>query len=253
MQKTTNKLLIYLLFVTITVLTILSLNCCKNIYSKNIIHNQNDTSFLQQKNMTTIQLYIKRYIITLKTKKIYKIFANIDYLIFKLINSKIKINIIDFFIIPFSFCDSVNFNISFFIMITIYIYILLKNRKNTFKNDLIILLISLIVGIIITYYLKHLFLRQRPINIFDKQKINLFFEKDKSFSFPSGHTEITINASTFMYMFIKKYWYIYFIFSIFSCFYRIYAGIHFPSDIIASIIIGISSSYITIFTLKKYI
>jgi undecaprenyl-diphosphatase len=243
MQKTTNKLFICLLFTIIIVLKILPPNYCKNIYSKNTTHNQNNTT----------QLYIKKYITILKTKKIYKKFINIDYLIFELINSKIKTKMIDFFIMPFSYCDSINFNISFFIMITVYINILLKNRKNTFKNDLIILLVSLIVGVIVTYYLKYFFLRRRPINIFDKKKINLFFEIDKNFSFPSGHTEITINTSTSMFIFIKKYWYIYLIFSIFSCFYRIYAGIHFPSDVIASIIIGIFSSYITIFILKKYI
>jgi undecaprenyl-diphosphatase len=245
MQKTTNKLKLFmcLLFTIIIVLKILPQNYCKNIYLKNTIHNQNNKT----------QLCIKKYITILKTKKIYKKFISIEYLIFELINSKIKTKIIDFFIMPFSYCDSINFNISFFIMITVYINILLKNRKSTFKNDLIILLISLIVGMIATYCLKYLFLRRRPINIFDKKKINLFFEIDKNFSFPSGHVEITINTSTSMFIFIKKYWYIYLIFSIFSCFYRIYAGIHFPSDVIASIIIGIFSSYITIFVLKKYI
>jgi undecaprenyl-diphosphatase len=243
MKKITSKLFICSLFAIIIVLKMLPSNHCKNIHLKNTTHNQNNTT----------QLYIKKYITILKTKKIYKKFTKIDYLIFELVNSKIKTKIIDFFIIPFSYCDSINFNVSFFIMITIYIYILLKNRKNTFKNDLIILLISLIVGIIITYYLKYFFLRKRPINIFDKKKINLFFEIDKNFSFPSGHAEITINTSTSMFIFVKKYWYIYLIFSIFLCFYRIYAGIHFPSDVIASIIIGIFSSYTTILILKKYI
>lgn len=72
-------------------------------------------------------------------------------------------------------------------------------------------------------------------------------------SFPSGHTEIAVAVSTFMFIQVKKYWYLYIFFAVFSGFYRIYAGSHFPSDVFVGALIGIVSAYIIVELSKKHI
>ncbi|MDR1928492.1 MAG: phosphatase PAP2 family protein [Endomicrobium sp.] len=184
-------------------------------------------------------------------KKFKQEFEKLDHIIFRLINSRLKSKILDFCVIPVSYCDSINFNISFFITLSISILILWKHKNHKFKNSVALLLIILIIGIVMTYFLKHIFAKPRPLTIFNSN-INTLFEKEYTFSFPSGHTEIAVSTCTFMFITVRKYWYLYIILAIYSGFYRIYTGLHFPSDILMGTIIGFLLTYIIIILLKKY-
>ena len=57
---------------------------------------------------------------------------------------------------------------------------------------------------------------------------------------------------TTMLLLIPKYWYIYLILAFGTGFERIYAGCHFPFDVICGALEGIIVSYIMVKLFKKY-
>jgi undecaprenyl-diphosphatase len=186
------------------------------------------------------------------SKDLFQEFIRFDYNVFSFINSNLKCKFLDFYMAPISYCDSINFNVSFFAILIISILILWKNKKNHFWNNLVLLSIILAIVAVVIYFLKHCFERPRPLSIFSDKNINLLFEKAYSNSFPSGHTEIIVAICTFMFITVRKYWYWYIIIASMTGFYRIYSGTHFPSDVLAGAMLGIIFAYIIIILFKKY-
>ncbi|MDR0977448.1 MAG: phosphatase PAP2 family protein [Endomicrobium sp.] len=109
----------------------------------------------------------------------------------------------------------------------------------------------IILGAAIVHFLKHYLARPRPLQEFGSD-VNIIYEKVYANSFPSGHTELAFSLCVFMFIMVKKYWYIYIFFALASGFYRIYAGNHYPSDILGGAAIGIFCAYAVIYLFKKY-
>jgi membrane-associated phospholipid phosphatase len=176
-----------------------------------------------------------------------------DYSVFKFINSNLKSKFLDFYISLISYCDFKYFNLSFFLILIISIGILWNNKKECFWTDLILLVCILAIGAIITLFLKHHFQRLRPLKVLGNKNINTFFEEIyRNDSFPSGHTQLAFSICTFMFIVVKKYWYWYLILALGVSFERIYAGYHFPFDVLAGAVIGIVSAYATGALFRKY-
>jgi undecaprenyl-diphosphatase len=55
-----------------------------------------------------------------------------------------------------------------------------------------------------------------------------------------------------MFIVVRKYWYWYLILALGVSFERIYAGSHFPLDVLAGAVIGIISAYATVVLFRKY-
>jgi undecaprenyl-diphosphatase len=175
-----------------------------------------------------------------------------DHSVFKFINSNLKSKFLDFYVSLISYCDSRYFNLSFFVILIISIEILWNNKKERFWTVMILLASILAIGTIITLFLKHYFERLRPLKILGDKNVNTFFEKIYYNAFPSEHTQIAFSVCTFMFVIVRKYWYWYLILALGVSFERIYAGSHFPSDVLAGAAIGILSAYATIVLFRKY-
>jgi membrane-associated phospholipid phosphatase len=176
-----------------------------------------------------------------------------DHSVFKFINSNLKSNFLDFYTSLISYCDSKYFNLSFFVILITSTGILWNNKKEHFWTDLILLVGILTIGAIITFFLKHYFERLRPLKVLGEKNINTFFEKIyHNDAFPSGHAQIAFSICTFMFIVVKKYWYWYLILALGVSFERIYAGCHFPFDVLAGAIIGTISAYATVSLFRKY-
>jgi membrane-associated phospholipid phosphatase len=181
--------------------------------------------------------------LNLETKKnLRKELLKFDHFVFKFFNSNLKSKFLDFFTMTISYCDAKNFNLSFFIILTICIFILWKNKKECFWTKLTLMVSVMAVGAVIVHFLKHYFERSRPLEVFG-ENTNILFEKIYTLSFPSGHTELAFSLCTFMFIMVKKYWYLYILFAFSLGFYRIYAGSHFPSDVLVGALIGVFSAY----------
>lgn len=134
------------------------------------------------------------------------------------------------------------------ILLTVF---LLFNKKYRFVG--IISLISLILCLfIVNIGMKPTFSRLRPFQVIDN--LNLLIPAPKDFSFPSGHAAASFVMVYIFYKHIKKYFIIILIIASLISFSRIYLTVHFPSDVIVGIILGLFSGYLgnkIYFSIKK--
>jgi undecaprenyl-diphosphatase len=153
---------------------------------------------------------------------------------------------------PQSYCDAKSFNLNFLIILTISIAILWNNKKEHFWNNFVLLTITIMTTGVVIYFLKHFFARPRPLSVFGEENVNILFEKLYTNSFPSGHSQLAFTVCTFMFMTVKKYWYWYIIMALLASFERVYAGSHFPFDVLIGVVLGTFCSYTIVVLSKKF-
>ncbi len=114
--------------------------------------------------------------------------------------------------------------------------ILLINKKTRYFGvvTLVALIISTIMG---EGILKHILRRQRPY--FDFPSIYLLVDKSTTYSFPSGHTTSSFAAAYVLSKHLKKYSLLFWTLAIAIAFSRLYLFLHYPSDVIAGIVLGL--------------
>jgi membrane-associated phospholipid phosphatase len=100
------------------------------------------------------------------------------------------------------------------------------------------LLVSLIISsILVDEILKNVFCRIRPFNAMPG--LMALIPKPGSYSFPSGHTTTAFAAATVIAICLpKKFGIMGYILAVLIGFSRMYLGVHYPSDVLAGIILG---------------
>ncbi len=174
-----------------------------------------------------------------------------DHAIFKFVNTSLKNKFFDFIISKVSFFDSKGINPSLIIIIIVSLIILRKEEKKKFWILLAFIICVVIVASTINTFIKGLVERPRPLTVFGEGNINVFYEILHARSFPSGHTQFAFTAMMTMLFLIPKYWYIYLLLAFATGFERIYAGCHFPLDVLCGALIGIIIPYIMVKIFKK--
>lgn len=105
-------------------------------------------------------------------------------------------------------------------------------------NESINILIALVLGLILGEgILKHMFKRNRPMS---SEQQHLFIVQPKSFSFPSGHTTSSFAALGVLWYMNSNYKYLILFIAILISFSRLYLYVHYPSDIVGGIILGLT-------------
>ena len=89
--------------------------------------------------------------------------------------------------------------------------------------------------------------RPRP---FIENNVNLLLNHGAEPSFPSGHAAFYFTLSTIVYFHNKKAGIFFFTASFLISISRVFAGIHWPSDILAGAIIGIFSGWLVLSMVK---
>ena len=108
--------------------------------------------------------------------------------------------------------------------------------------------VALIMGVVIcNMILKPVVGRIRPydyqLEVFQKT-IPLLIERQHDFSFPSGHTIASFEAAVAMLICNKKLGIPAMILAVLIAFSRMYLYVHYPTDVIASVILGIGLAYL---------
>lgn len=132
-------------------------------------------------------------------------------------------------------------NAGIFLIILGIVLSLIKKTRRLGVGILTALLINFIIN---DLFIKNIIRRVRPFN--SVAGLNVLIKPPKSFSFPSGHTSSFFACTTVIFNSSKKYGTIFLLMSFMMGFSRMYVGVHYPSDVLAGMIIGIISGISTI-------
>ncbi len=104
--------------------------------------------------------------------------------------------------------------------------------------------ISLAITAIMVFVLKRLINEPRPFETL--QGVNLLVSKPDSSSFPSGHSSLAFSLATTIALsdLRKEVKIIVLLWAVLVAISRIYVGVHYPLDVIAGALIGVSVSYV---------
>ena len=108
--------------------------------------------------------------------------------------------------------------------------------------------IAMAIGLLVcNVTLKPLVMRPRPYDyqadVFQKI-IPLLVEKQHDFSFPSGHTIASFEAATVIAINNKKWGIAALVLAALIAFSRMYLYLHYPTDVLASVVLGIAFAYL---------
>jgi len=110
--------------------------------------------------------------------------------------------------------------------------------KKKFRKDGFLLICSLLFCLLIgNLTLKPLVARIRPCDI--NTAVTLLIERPTDFSFPSGHTMTSFASTLVIFNANKKMGFAALVLASLIAFSRLYLYVHFPSDIIAGLAIGL--------------
>ncbi|MFR8926841.1 MAG: phosphatase PAP2 family protein [Peptoniphilus senegalensis] len=121
---------------------------------------------------------------------------------------------------------------------------LIFQNKNMLKREGFTIAVALIIfSVLGLLILKPIIARPRP---FIAQGVDILIKEPMGFSFPSGHTGSSFAAASVIYFYNKKRGLLALILATLIAFSRMYLFVHYPSDIVGGLILGIISSRIAI-------
>ena len=93
-------------------------------------------------------------------------------------------------------------------------------------------------------------MRERPCWI--DTSVALLIENPHDYSFPSGHTYSSIAAATAILLRNKKGGAVAMVLALLIAFSRMYLFVHFPTDILASLVLGVITAVIAHWLTERY-
>ncbi len=157
-------------------------------------------------------------------------FLNYEFQILDFIQLNLKNPVLDKLMVIFTYLGSAGF-----IWILIALILFASNKSKRYGIAMLLsLLLCLIIGNIT---LKPLVDRIRPCDV--NTAINLLIKHPTDASFPSGHTMSSFAAAVSLLYYDKKKGLFALVLAIAISFSRLYLYVHYPTDILAGMIIGI--------------
>lgn len=134
----------------------------------------------------------------------------------------------------------------FWIALAVIFIIFKRTRKMGLCMGLS-LLIGFLTGNVI---LKNVVARIRPYDL--NPEIELLVKHLSDYSFPSGHTLASFDAATAIFINNKKLGIPALVLAFLIAISRIYLYVHYPTDVLASIVLGIGIAVLSCGVIKKY-
>ena len=115
----------------------------------------------------------------------------------------------------------------------------------------LLVLVAMAAGFIIgEICLKNIICRVRPCYFTD---IAMLVNKPNSYSFPSGHSCSSFAAATIIFFMNKKVGAAAIVLAFLVAFSRMYVYVHYPTDVLCGILLGVLCAVVTYSIYKKYI
>ncbi len=110
--------------------------------------------------------------------------------------------------------------------------------------------VSLLIGFIVgNLFLKNVVGRIRPYDL--NTEFSLLINKLNDYSFPSGHTLASFEGATSVFLFNKRWGTPALILATLIAISRLYLYVHYPTDVLASVVLGIAISVFAKFIVDK--
>ena len=102
--------------------------------------------------------------------------------------------------------------------------------------------LSMLAAMAITFIIgnlmmKNIFMRQRPFEV--DTSVRLLIPAPRDYSFPSGHTSSSFTAATVLFCYYHRVGIVAFILAGVIAFSRMYFFVHYPTDILGGIVLGV--------------
>jgi undecaprenyl-diphosphatase len=137
-----------------------------------------------------------------------------------------------------------------FVLIFFLLLFLVKNFKKYWLIVIQAAAAAILARLIIVEFIRWLWPRTRP---FVENSVNLLFNYNPEIpSFPSGHAAFYFAIAAIVYFYNKKIGILFFIAAFLISLARVFAGVHWPSDIIAGALVGIFSGWLIILFFRKF-
>lgn len=133
--------------------------------------------------------------------------------------------------------------------------LILMMFKNTRKAGLVMIISLGVNYLMVDIFLKHVFVRTRPYFISDEIMSflkSIGFKLPSSYSFPSGHSSSSFSVAFALFLYNKKWGTPSLVLASLIAFSRLYFGVHYPTDVLAGVMIGIIVAYL-VFNIYKLI
>ena len=127
------------------------------------------------------------------------------------------------------------------VLIGVLVIFLIKNFRKYWKMIITAFISAILARFIITEIIRWLWPRSRP---FVGEEVNLLLPHSPSLSFPSGHAAFFFALSLIVYFYNKKAGILFFIASFLICLGRVMVGLHWPTDILGGVVVGLFSAWL---------
>ena len=138
----------------------------------------------------------------------------------------------------------------FWIVLTLALLIYRKTRPLG-----VICAVSMVIGLVVTnLIIKNLVARIRPYDIQNPlfQRLVLIVGPEHDYSFPSGHATNSLACAWVLFRRAPRKWGVAaLVMAILISLSRLYVGIHYPTDVIAGVLIGIGSACLAMWLVPK--
>lgn len=142
----------------------------------------------------------------------------------------------------------------YFLVVALAIFLFLgSTREEKIKNRIMVglsLASAVISRLIFTEIIRLIWSRPRP---FVAHRVNLLISHDTTASFPSGHMAFFFALSIVVFLYNKKAGLWFLVASFLLGLARIFVGVHYPSDILAGIVLGLLVGYLTYHIYKRFL
>lgn len=168
--------------------------------------------------------------------------TSIDFAILDFIQNTIKCVFLDYVMAFFSYIGEAG---GIWLISAIIMLVFRKTRATG-----VMMIVALLAGYLIGEVgIKNIVGRVRPFRV--NTDIVLNIAPPSGYSFPSGHSCSSFAAATVIFMHSKKLGIPALIIASLIAFSRLYNYVHFPTDVIGGIILGIICAVVTVYLFKK--
>ncbi len=127
--------------------------------------------------------------------------------------------------------------------------LLLLLRKKYRKQGVLLLLCLLISFLIGNVFLKNLVQRSRPCWMYPN--VPLLVANPRDFSFPSAHTMVGFAGATALWHTDRRFGVAAYVVAALIAFSRLYLTVHWPTDVLAGMALGIAVGYFVFYIARK--